>query len=159
VGLAIALYFARNYPGALNALHDAEAVKPGSHDINRWIVNVMLSSAEAEQLRQYCESSATPLDEDMRHYCLAITYHRLGRQADAEREFAALRKMAEDYWSFQYADVFAQWGDKAEALQWLNKADKLGGESIQYIRVDPLLDPIRDDPEYKAIEARQRFPP
>lgn len=159
VGLAIALYFARNYPGALNALHDAEAVKPESHDINRWIVNVMLSSAEAEQLRQYCESSATPLDEDMRHYCLAITYHRLGRQADAEREFAALRKMAEDYWSFQYADVFAQWGDKAEALQWLNKADTLGGESIQYIRVDPLLDPIRDDPQYKAIEARQRFPP
>jgi hypothetical protein len=49
--------------------------------------------------------------------------------------------------------------DAAAALQWLTKAERLRDPSFQNLRVDWALDPIRNEPQFKAIEARMNFPP
>jgi hypothetical protein len=30
---------------------------------------------------------------------------------------------------------------------------------LQFLKVDPLLDPIRNEPQFKALLARMKFPP
>jgi hypothetical protein len=44
-------------------------------------------------------------------------------------------------------------------LRWLNTAQRLHSPGLQSLRVDWELDPIRNEPEFKAIEARMNFPP
>ena len=49
---------------------------------------------------------------------------------------------------------YAALSDKEEAFRWLERAASEGAGSVQGIKVDPPLDPIRSDPRFAAILAR-----
>jgi hypothetical protein len=90
---------------------------------------------------------------------LAVAYHALGRQADAQRELDACQALDGDSSALIYAGVLAQWGDTASALQWMLKGERLRDPMFQLLKVWWQLDPIRHDPQFKAILARMNFPP
>jgi len=159
IGLGQVFYYARRYDEALATLQHADALVPHSHYIQALVTMAVFASGKTQQTQQLCETAATPLDEDFRHHCLAEVYHLLGRQADAERHLAALKALNGDSSAYGYALIYAQWGDKAESLRWLNTAQRLHSPGLQSLRVDWELDPIRNEPEFKAIEARMNFPP
>ena len=52
----------------------------------------------------------------------------------------------------------AQWGDRKRALEWLEKALRLGDPGLVYTKVDPLLDPLRKEARFQAIERQLAFP-
>ena len=60
--------------------------------------------------------------------------------------------------ALQYAEVFAQWGDKSQALQWFERAHELRDPGLIAIKVDPLLDPIRQEPRFQSILHSLNFP-
>jgi hypothetical protein len=99
------------------------------------------------------------LDEDDRHICLAVAYHALGRQTDAQRELVACQVLDGDSSALVYAGVYAQWGDTRSALQWMLKGERLRDPMFQVLKVWWQLDPIRRDPQFKALAARMGFPP
>jgi tetratricopeptide (TPR) repeat protein len=99
------------------------------------------------------------MEEDDRYKYLALVYHALGRQADAENQLIKFQAIDGDTAAYSYAEVLAQWGDMPAALQWLNKAVRLRDPFLQLLKEDWLLDPIRNEPQFKAIEARMNFPP
>jgi hypothetical protein len=99
------------------------------------------------------------LEKDARHRCLAFVYHDLSRRPDAEHELKDFQALNGDSSAYDYAKIYAQWGDPVSALQWLRKAEKLRVPALQLLRVDGDLDPIRNEPEFKAILARMNFPP
>jgi hypothetical protein len=119
----------------------------------------LLASGKTQQARAQCESTSTALDEDFRHHCLALVYHTLGRQADAERELQQLHALNGDGSAFGYAEIYAQWGEKTQSLQWLATAQRLDNPNLQSLRVDWQLDPVRSEPQFKEIEARMNMPP
>jgi hypothetical protein len=41
----------------------------------------------------------------------------------------------------------------------LTKTEQLRDPSLIALKVDPLLDPIRSEPQFKAMLARMKFPP
>jgi predicted Zn-dependent protease len=153
------LTWARRYDEALVAFHDARLLDPGSHWIGFNMAQIALFSGQPERARQDCESPSTPLDEDRRHYCLALAYHALGRQTAAERELGLLMALDQDRAAFLYFYVCALLGNKAVALQWLSRAEQLRDPVLQLLRVFPGLDLMRQEPQFKAIEARLNFPP
>jgi tetratricopeptide (TPR) repeat protein len=157
--LGVSLTWARRYDEALVAFHDAGLLDPVSHWIGFGTVQILLASGQPERARQDCESPSTPLDEDQRHYCLARAYHALGRPTDAERELGLLMALDGDRGAFWYSSVYALSGNKAAALQWLSRAEHLRDPRLQLLRVFPGFDPIRQEPQFKAIEARLNFPP
>jgi tetratricopeptide (TPR) repeat protein len=55
-------------------------------------------------------------------WCLAVIYDKLGRHADAEAELAKLKAAQGDAAAYQYATIYAQWGNRAKALEWLETA-------------------------------------
>jgi hypothetical protein len=90
---------------------------------------------------------------------LALAYHASGRPAEAERELQQFKSIDGETSAYLYAGTYAQWGNKAAALQWLTKAEQLRDPGLPGLKVDWELDPIRNEPQFKAILARMKFPP
>jgi len=159
VVLASVLRDERRYGEALLGFQDAKALSPNSRYVEANITDVLLASGRFERARQVCELPSTPLDQDDRHICLAVAYHALGRQADAQRELEACQALDGDSSALTYAGVFAQWGDTPSAVQWMLKGERLRDPMFQLLKVWWQLDPIRNDPQFKALLARMNFPP
>jgi hypothetical protein len=56
------------------------------------------------------------------------------------------------------AIYFTQLADKDNAFVELNKAFDNQEYSLRFIKLDPSLDPLRDDPRFKDLLRRLRFP-
>jgi tetratricopeptide (TPR) repeat protein len=85
-------------------------------------------------------------------------YEKLGRRADAEAQLARLKALDGDAAAYQYATIYAQWGDRAKALEWLDTALRLRDPGLENLKVDPLMDPLRNEPHFQAIERELKFP-
>jgi tetratricopeptide (TPR) repeat protein len=118
---AVTLYNARRYGEALVALQHALALNPGSSDLNIWLSEILIASGQGAQARQRCETPTTPLTERDRLWCLALAYHLLGRQADAEHQLEQFKTLDGDAAPYFVAEIYAQWGNPVSALQWLAK--------------------------------------
>jgi hypothetical protein len=92
------------------------------------------------------------------HGCLALAYHKLGRQADAETALARFKAVQGDSGAYDYATIHAQWGKPREALGWLETALRLRDPELISLKTDPLLDPLRQEPRFQAIERGLKFP-
>jgi TolB-like protein/tetratricopeptide (TPR) repeat protein len=149
--------FARRFPDALATLKQAEILRPHSEEVEDDVNYVLLGSNQIAQMLTRCESPATALEEQSRYQCLALAYHALRRQADAEREFGELQ--FPDSGAYNNAAFFAQWGDKTAALSWLAKAEQIRDSDLQWLKVDFVLDPVRDEPQFKELVTRMKFPP
>jgi len=89
---------------------------------------------------------------------LAVVYHKLNRQSDAGAVLAAMMAANGDDAAFQYAMIYVQWGDIAKALEWLETAYRTHDPGLAELKVEPTLDPLRQEPRYKAIERKLKFP-
>lgn len=90
--------------------------------------------------------------------CLAMVYNKLGRRADAEAQLALLQKNFGELAEYQYAEIFAQWGDVPRALATLERAVTLRDGGLTFAKVDSLVDPLRGEPRFKAVLAGLKFP-
>jgi tetratricopeptide (TPR) repeat protein len=85
-------------------------------------------------------------------------YERLGQRAAADAELATAIAAQGVYSSYQYAQIYAQWGDTNKALEWLEKAVRLPDPGLEYLKTDPFLDPLRGQVRFQAIERQLKFP-
>jgi TolB-like protein/Tfp pilus assembly protein PilF len=91
-------------------------------------------------------------------WCLALTYQKLALPADAQAALAKVHAMQGDTAAYQYSTIYAQWGDSAKALEWLETAMRLRDPGLSLLKCDPLVDPLRKEPRYQAIERNLKFP-
>jgi hypothetical protein len=102
------------------------------------------------------EYAAEPI-EDFRLAGLAIVERRLGNAAAAEATLAQLVAKHGDRVLYQQAQVLAQWGQREPGLDRLERALQAGDSGLVYLRNDPLLDPLRDDPRFENLLKRLGF--
>ena len=114
----------------------------------------LLWRGDFQNARASCE--ARP-DEETSQLCLAITYQRLARRADAEKALAKLRT-AGDRWAYDCATIYAQWGNTSQALESLESAWRLRVPDLRWLKTDPLMDPLRKEPRFQVIERTLKFP-
>jgi TolB-like protein/Tfp pilus assembly protein PilF len=154
-GLAWAFLAARHYDEALAAFQDALALDPDFPPLYgaRGAAYYLLGNFPSA--RASCESKP---DDEESQVCLAVTYDKLGRRRDAESVLAKLRASLGNDAAYQYAEVYAQWGDRPKALEWLEVALRLQDSGLPWLRTDPFLDPLRKEPRFQAIEQGLKFP-
>ena len=87
-----------------------------------------------------------------------MIHDKLGRHADAEGELAKMKVALGDAAAYQYATIYAQWGNRAQALEWLDTALRLRDPGLEFLKTEPLLDPLRKEPRFQAIERELKFP-
>ena len=152
--LGLTLFLARRYDEALAA--HAEAITLDSNQTAAYAVRGLAyyELGNLESARASCETKPAYWVSQL---CLAVTYDKLGRRADAEAELAKI-KAAGDGGAYSYAAIYAQWGGIAKALEWLETAMRLRNPRLQYAKTDPLMDPLRKEPRYQAVERALKFP-
>ena len=156
--LAETYYHARRFSEALAANAQARQIDPGASQTAAYAAFSYLALGRFDEARQTCESQRAGLDEDDQHWCLALAYHALGKRAAAEAELARLEELDGEAGAFYYAEVYAQWGERAAALHWLATAVRLHNTGLRLVKVDWPLDPIRNEPQFKRLERQLKFP-
>jgi TolB-like protein len=144
---------ARRFDDALVAAQEAKAINPEAKNVRSFFATNYIGLGQMDLARRTCEQRP-PM-----HGCLALVYHALGNLKAADDELEELKALYGESAALDYAQTYAQWGDKANALQWLTTAARLHDPGLLYLKVNWLLDPIRNEPEFKALEARMNFPP
>ena len=88
----------------------------------------------------------------------AIATARLGDRKAADRAFAEFRKMDDGLLDYQFAQIHAQRGETELALAALEQAWVKRDPGLSTLKVDPMLNPLRGDPRFKALVKKMNFP-
>jgi len=59
--------------------------------------------------------------------------------------------------AFSIALVYTGLGDRVDAIEWLEKSYQDRSTFMVYIKIDPLLDPIRSDPRFTELLHQMGF--
>jgi tetratricopeptide (TPR) repeat protein/predicted aspartyl protease len=153
--LGDALYAARRYQDAVAAFTEVIFLDPYSKTTYSLRGLAHYALRDLQTARASCET--TP-DQWQSQQCLAVIYDKLGRHADAEAVLAKMKATQGDALAYQYATIYAQWGNRVQALDWLETAWRLRDAGLEGLKIDPLLDPLREEPRLQAIERELKFP-
>jgi tetratricopeptide (TPR) repeat protein len=87
---------------------------------------------------------------------LGHVYARMGRQSEAEAVIKELEKRYADKQADgrDLAVVYAGLDDKNKAFEWLEKSFKDRGVFLVFLKLEPLLEPLRSDPRWSDLERR-----
>lgn len=153
--LAQSLYLSRRYAEAVAAFSDVISLEPEYKATYGRRGLAYYGLGDLQNARVSCE---THPDFWVSQQCLAVVYDKLGRRADAEAVLAKLTAAQGDTAPYQYATIYAQWGNYPKALEWLETALRLHDTGLEVLKTDPLLDPVRKEQRFRAIEQELKFP-
>ncbi|MBV8341463.1 MAG: TIR domain-containing protein [Gammaproteobacteria bacterium] len=154
-GLGEALFWARRYQEAVAVLEEVTSLEPDFQRAYGFRGVAYYVLGDLQSARSSCE---TKPDHWSSIWCLALTFEKLGRHADAAAELKKFQAAFGDAAAYQIATIYAQWGDSAKAIEWLGRAVRLPDAGVVYVKTDPLMDPMRTDPRFQAIERELKFP-
>jgi len=152
------LIIARRYEEAMVAYQHAMSLDPDSASLPLYTgAPIYYAIGNFDEMRSVCERFKEHF-ERVAQNCLALAYHKLGRHADAEAALAREKALDGDAGAVDYGRTYAQWGDIPKALDWLETAWRLRDPNLGYLKTDPLMDPLRKEPRFRAIERELKFP-
>jgi len=94
----------------------------------------------------------------LRQSGLAIVYNKLGQQEKAQQYMDDLIEANGEAASYQYAQVYAQWGVKEKAFDALERAWDIDDAGIVLLNMDKFLIPLRNEPRFIAMLEKWRDP-
>ena len=147
-------YFARRYDEAIAQQRKTLEMDPGFY-FARFSLGEALAAKRVfdEAIGEYQKARA--LNDDP--YVLALlgnAYARSGNRTEALKILDQLKELSRQRYvnAYSFAVVYVGLGDKEEALRWLEQSyQDRAGSDVGWIRVDSLVDPLRDDPRFEAL--------
>jgi TolB-like protein len=156
LALSDALFSARRYEESIAAVQNAKSLDPASIDPLYVGLSYFLLG-DFQRARSSCELSTRTYGK-VYEVCLAVTYGKLGMSAEAQARLAKYQTAQRNVAAYQYAMIYAQSGDTAKALEWLDTAMQLRDPGLRLLKTDAFLDPLRNEPRFQAIERELKFP-
>src|SRR6266403_2882550 len=159
--LAGAYMYARQNDRALEQARKTYDLEPNHITARVWLANVY------ESLGMYNEAIALSEQSLKNHmsdqYFLLYSgyaYAKTGRRDKAEDAIKKLRDLekTEPVDSYTFAMLYVGLGDKDKAIIELEKSFNERGYYVPLLSVDPLMDPLRDDPRFAALIKRVGLP-
>lgn len=159
--LAWLYLFARQNDKALEQAKKVYDMEP-AFPVGRWMLGeaYLLNGMYAESIALNEQTLKANPGTQFALRNLGIAYARLGRQreaADILQQYIGLRK-TEYVLSYRVASLYAALGDKDQAFAELERAFDENDWQLQRIKVDPFMDPLRDDPRFKELLKRMNLP-
>jgi len=159
-GLGWLYYYTRRYESAVYHLRRAIAMNPTSEDTYR-ILGLVLTQqgAYAEAERAFRE--AITLSPEL-SYATAGVAHVLalqGRRREAEALLAELEARAREHYVSPVAFCIVHLGlrNTDQVFRWLERAYQDRRGWLTYLKVDPMLDAVRDDPRFAEFVKRMKL--
>jgi TolB-like protein/DNA-binding winged helix-turn-helix (wHTH) protein/Tfp pilus assembly protein PilF len=155
--LAWILYNARQNGEAIRELRSDLAVHPDVA-ISHWYLGfALIDNGQPEEAIPELERTVSLTNRSPGAMGVLIrAYAKAGRRPDALRMLAELKKRRESGYVPAGAFVNAYIGleDYDQTFVWLEKAYQEQSNILQFLKVHPFFDPIREDPRYKDLLRR-----
>jgi TolB-like protein/tetratricopeptide (TPR) repeat protein len=152
--LGVDYFFARRYDEAIAQLHKTLEMDPGYYFAHVMLGQALeMKSAPDAAIAEYQKARALNDDPSVLGL-LARAYGLSGNKTETEKILNQLRELSTQRYvaAYSFALVYLGLGDKEEALRWLEQSyQDRAGSDVGWIRVDPLVDPLRDDPRFEAL--------
>jgi tetratricopeptide (TPR) repeat protein len=148
------LMYARQYDLALEQAKKTLELDPNFIVGQDWLGHIYnLKGLHSESLAIGEKSADPPFSLN-----LAYAYAKLGRRTEAEQVLTRWHELEKTKYVSHYwvAGPYAALGDKDKAFAELEKAYQSHDRWIYRIKVDPFLDPLRDDPRFADL-VKHRF--
>jgi TolB-like protein/tetratricopeptide (TPR) repeat protein len=157
VNMSFMHYFARQYDEALKNLKQAEAMHTASTMTMFPFGTIYVEKGEYQLAIQNFQQMGN-VPHALGH--LGNAYARQGRKAEARALIPKLKEHVDKIGVGRYemALIYAGLNDKDAAFEWLERAYQVRDKGLTYLRVDPLLDPLRSDARFESLLKRVAFP-
>ena len=152
----VLLYYARDYDRAIGQLHGVLEMDPG------FTRGHMIEFAYAEKGRY--QDALTDIEDGKRisgggaWYLLAKAHvcGRWGHKAEGRRALQALEQMNRQHPMDPGSIALAElgMGHQEEALRWLEKAYEQHSNAMTTLKVEPVYDPVRNEPRFQELLRR-----
>jgi tetratricopeptide (TPR) repeat protein len=142
------LLYARRYGEAIDAFHHAMTLESKDGETFSWLGDALVLAGKPKQaLAAFAQVSS---DWD-RLRGEAIAADRIGDRALADQRLAELKAIDDGSLNFQFAEIYAQWGQVDNAFESLAAADRADDPGLAALVTDPFMDPLRSDPRFQAL--------
>jgi len=152
--LGVDYYYARRYDEAIAQLRKLLEMDSGYYFAYVTLGEALeLKGARDSAIAEYQKAQALN-DDPLVLALLAHAYGLSGNKMEAEKVLDQLKALSKARYvsAYSFALAYLGLGNKEEALRWLEQSyQDRAGSDIGYIRVDPLLDPLRGDPRFEAL--------
>jgi TolB-like protein/Tfp pilus assembly protein PilF len=155
--LGTTYYRAGRYDEAIEQLRKTLEMDPGFY-YARWSLGWALAvKGDLDAAIGEYQKARALSDNPLMLGLLAHAYGSSGNKAKALKILDELKELSKQRYvsGYTFPLVYLGLGDKEEALRWLDKSyQDRAGDVLRYIRVDPLLDPLRGDPRFEELVAK-----
>ena len=159
VDLGTILWLAGKHDRAIEQLHKALEIDPdfsfGHSVLGRIYLSKGLFEAAIEELQKAVKYSKGEL---VTAYLanLGYVYAASGRQREARKVLGSLLQLSRKQYvpAISIAEVYAGLGDKAQALEWLEKAYEERSRTVSLLKVSPEWDSLREEPKFQDLVRR-----
>jgi serine/threonine-protein kinase len=153
-------YYARRYDQARYHMARAVAMNPTAAETYRLLGLLFAHQGQwSEAERVLREGMTLPAAATYTTAALGYVLARSGKRAEAEGLLAELEAQGQrDYVSpVAFATLYLGLDDHERALDWTERALEERRGWLAYLRVNPLLDPLRGEPRFQALLAKLRL--
>ncbi|MFN2542078.1 MAG: tetratricopeptide repeat protein [Chthoniobacterales bacterium] len=147
-------YRARRYDEAIKQLRKTIDLDPEFYYAHWNLGSALKASGDLAGAIEEYEKARSLNDDPSVRALLGNAYAAAGKKAEAIKIRNDLEVISKQRYvsGYSFALVDLGLGDKNEALRRLEQGYKdHAGDSLRFIRVDPLLDPLRGDPRFEAL--------
>ena len=158
--LAAAYFYARRYDQARYHFERAVAMNPNSEEAYRLCgLTLAVEGRLDESIQLLREAVAMPIAGSYTRASLGYALAVAGHRAEAEEILVRLRAEADEHYvsAVAFATILIGLGDHEGALDAAEQAFEERRGWMAYLRVNPLLDPLRGHPRFQALVERMRL--
>jgi tetratricopeptide (TPR) repeat protein/serine/threonine protein kinase len=148
------LFFAQRFDEASEQCRRSLELDPGSiptHIVLRWTYEMRGMCNEA--LAVYEQERAFAGDALNTRAKRAHVLASCGRSDEAREILREIVAEREEQWvtAYEIAVIYAFLGERDEAFKWLMQAEKENAVGLTYVRVDPRINSLRNDPRFDEL--------
>lgn len=155
----IVKYLARRYAAALAACDRSVQVDPTYSNSHFWRALVLTEVGRHEEAMQAALTARRAM-AFAPTWVVGYLHARAGRIAEAREVLRAVQARALTTYvpPVEMAFLLATVGERAQALDWLERAHRHNGPWMELLAVHPAADPLRAEPRFRALLAALRLP-
>jgi tetratricopeptide (TPR) repeat protein len=151
------LFHARRYDETIRELRSVLAVQP-EHTYALWALgHALIGNGQSEEAIPVLEKAASIMQRSPGSIELLATAHaRAGHRNEALRLIDELKRSRQTRYvpAGAFINPYLALGDYDQAFAWFERAYQEHSEILEYLKVHPFFDPVRNDPRFADLLRR-----